>query len=336
MRRKAGFSLIELLVATAVLGILVMYLTRTFTAQHRTYQVVDQVAEAQQNMRAVGALLERDVRQAGFMVPDGGAVCGIDQTASPDTLYVSDAEVIDPEGFTSPELGATVSGYAGGNGSDVLTLGTVWPAVTAGVVVDNDPYYDADGDGTEDSDFRVNAGAILFDYENPDRGRACGIVTNVEPNTQVTVMFQNSLVAFNSSVHGTPDLRLVPAHVYMINNGNLERNGLVLAPDVEDLQVAYFYDLDEDGAVDNDEWPGADSEPGYDPGTDDWEPSELREVRVNFVTRSRAEDANTDFQEGLFEATENRAALTTPDGFRRRVYTATIRLRNLGTRDLPV
>jgi len=336
MRRKGGFSLIELLVAVAVLGIVVMYLTRTFTAQQRTYQVVDQVSEAQQNMRAVAALLERDVRQAGFMVPDGGAVCGIDSTNAPDTLFVSDAEVINPDGFTQPELGAKAAGYAGGNGSDELTLTAVFPATSGALALDNEPSFDSDNDSTADSDFREGAGAILFDFANPERGRACGVVTDVQPANQITVNFANSLVAFNGSIHTTADLRVVPAHVYQIVNGNLERDGLVLAPDVEDFQVAYFYDLNEDGDADDNEFAGAADEPAYVAGSDDWEPSELREVRLNFVTRSRSEDANTGFQEGLFEATENRAALTANDGFRRRVHTATIRLRNVGTRDLPV
>lgn len=336
MRRRDGFTLIELLVAMAVLAVVMVYLTQTFTVQQRTYQVVDQVTEAQQNLRAIGALIERDVRMAGFMVPDGGAVCAVDNTNAPDVLYVSDAGAIDPTGFLLPELGADVteSTYGGNTGTDDLTV--------ASAVLDGNAFYDNDGDGVNDNDFRAGAGAILIDFANPERGRACGVVQAANlSGTSVRVIFSSSLVAFNAGLHTTPDLRLVPAHVYAIGGASgvdLTRNGQVLATDVEDLQVAFFYDKDDDGVVDaaDDEYAGASGEPAYVPGSASWDPAALREVRVNFVTRSHGQDPNTRYTQGAFQATENRAAVGGSDGFRRRVHTATIRVRNVGTRDLPV
>jgi prepilin-type N-terminal cleavage/methylation domain-containing protein len=336
VRRREGFTLIELLVATAVLGVVMIYLMQTFTVQQRTYQVVDQVTEAQQNLRAIGALVERDVRQAGFMVPDGAAVCAVDSTNAPDVLYVSDAGAIDPTGFLFPELGADVveASYGGSTGNDDLSV--------ANAVLDGNAFYDTNGDGANDNDFRPGSGAILVDYANPLRGRACGVVqaTNLS-STNVRVTFSNTLVAFNSALHDAPDLRLVPAHVYTIGGASgvdLSRDGQVLATDVEDLQVAFFYDKDDDGVVDpaDDEYAGASGEPAYTPGSATWDPAVLREVRVNFVTRSHAEDPNTTYDQGVFQATENRAAVAGNDRFRRRVHTATIRVRNVGTRDLPV
>jgi prepilin-type N-terminal cleavage/methylation domain-containing protein len=101
VRRRAGFTLIELLVSVAMLGIVVVYLLRSFTVQHRTYTVVDETTELQQNLRAVADLVERDLRHAGMMVPESGAVCGVDDTAGPDVLFVSDADAILP-GTTPP------------------------------------------------------------------------------------------------------------------------------------------------------------------------------------------------------------------------------------------
>ncbi len=79
MRRLAGFTLLELLIAVAVMGLVVASLLEVFTTQHRTYVVVDQVTEAQQSTRAVAHLLEHDLRMAGFMVPERAAVCGWDR-----------------------------------------------------------------------------------------------------------------------------------------------------------------------------------------------------------------------------------------------------------------
>ena len=64
-RRNAGFSLIELIVAVAILGSVMVFVTQTFTLQYQTYSVIDQVSETQNNLLAVAALIERDIRNAG-------------------------------------------------------------------------------------------------------------------------------------------------------------------------------------------------------------------------------------------------------------------------------
>ena len=83
------------------------FLTELLVRQSRTYTVVDDVSEAQQNLRAVTGLIERELRSTGFMVPEAAAVCGWDMPAAagsdttPDVLYVSDADAIDPAGLTT-------------------------------------------------------------------------------------------------------------------------------------------------------------------------------------------------------------------------------------------
>ena len=92
--RRDGFTLIELLITSAILLLVMLYVTQAFTVQQKTYVVVDQVTEAQQNLRAVSDLLDRDVRLAGYMVPKQAAVCGHDATTGPDRLFLSNADVI--------------------------------------------------------------------------------------------------------------------------------------------------------------------------------------------------------------------------------------------------
>jgi prepilin-type N-terminal cleavage/methylation domain-containing protein len=94
MPRRDGFTLIELLITSAILLLVMLYVTQAFTVQQKTYVVVDQVTEAQQNLRAVSDLIDRDVRLAGFMVPGHAAVCGHDATTGPDRLYLSNADAI--------------------------------------------------------------------------------------------------------------------------------------------------------------------------------------------------------------------------------------------------
>jgi Tfp pilus assembly protein PilW len=323
-RREAGFSLMELMIAAGLLGIVVVYLMQSFSTQQRTYVMVDQVTEAQQSLRAISDLIEREIRLAGFMVDEAGSVCGMDATNAADSLFVSDASAIDPSTATSPALGARTSTSP--------AAGTVTLTLTSGdtVVLDGQPAYDTNGDGVNDSDFRVGAGAIVYDRNNPNRGAACGTVVAVPTTTTVRVNFLASALG---GVAVGAQLVVVPAHVYQVNNNaQLLRDGLVLSEDVEDLQVAYFFDQDADLTLDPGENPGS---AGSAYTASAWDNSDLREVRVNFVVRTRGTD--TGFTRGAFQTTENRAtpAATAQDlQMRRRVHSTTVRVRNVGNRGL--
>jgi prepilin-type N-terminal cleavage/methylation domain-containing protein len=322
---ERGFTLIELLISVAILGIVSVYMFESFAVNQRAYTVIDQVAESQQNVRAIADLLERDLRHAGLMVPEGAAVCGVDDDAAPDLLYVSDANAIDPGDDVSTYEGATIAG-----GVTQVSAGVTTFSVSSLVMepAPSRPAYDTDGNGTADSDFQVGGGAIVMDLLDPGRGSACGTVTQVNllgPQIQVDLR-TGSLGAAGAATR----LVVVPAHEYRINGDQLLRDGVLLSEGVEDLQVAYFLDDDTDGVVDADEMHGNGTGPDYVPGDQDG--SEIREVRVNLVTRTRAEDA--EWTLGRPQALENRAAGGGTDGFRRRTYTSPVMLRNVGARSL--
>lgn len=322
---RGGYTMIELLVAAAVLFVIVAYALASFTYQHQTYVVVDQLSETQQNNRAIASLIERDVRNAGYMVPSAAAGCGVDADDAPDVLYVTDADAI----RNIDELGASMM-------SDTLSASVV--TVTAGtpdlvrvddVVVDAQATYDTNADGTPDSDFQVNGGAILVDVANPDRGARCGSVTAVtlggSPIVSVNLM-QND---FGAAATLPAELVLVPAHVYSISAGpppELRRNGELMAKDIEDMQVAWFFD-DGDGQVDANEYFGEDGN-DYDPTALD--ANNLREIRVSLVARTRSDDPRNPDNAGTGQSIENRDTnVAGDDGRRRRVLTATVRLRNI-------
>jgi len=63
---KKGVTLIELLVALVISGIVVAGIYRVFTAQTRAYTVQEQVVDVQQNIRSVMELMLRDIRMAGY------------------------------------------------------------------------------------------------------------------------------------------------------------------------------------------------------------------------------------------------------------------------------
>jgi prepilin-type N-terminal cleavage/methylation domain-containing protein len=365
---RRGFSLIELVISMAVLAIVSFFLTDLLVRQSRTYTVVDDVTETQQNLRAVTSLLERELRSTGFLVPEGAAICAYDTGGSgtpdgdPDVLYVSDADALDPAGVTSltTQAATILSGYGDGDGIEVLELSSL--------VVDANPFYDLDDDGTAESDFLFslaparNGGLIVVDRTDPSSGAACGVITDIDVGTNTVTVDFNVSTAPNAppggaAPDGTPlglgatDLVAVPAHVYWINPGaagappQLIRDGMVLASDVEDLQVAMFYDTDDDGVVDGldadftpppthsaTEYPGSAADNAeYEPGA--WDNSELREVRVTVVARTRSQDPNVLVNPALATSVrqgfENRQAATAADGFRRRSITLTVQPRNV-------
>ena len=332
MARREGFTLVELLVASAILLLVMVYVTQAFTVQQKTYVVVDQVTEAQQNLRAVADLVERDVRRAGYLVPPQAAVCTHDATTSGDRLYVSNADVIrtvfsleDENVDLSKPFGTRVTGVT-----------AAWSRTGAGqTVVLQRNWVDMSVDG---SDFAVGAGVILANYLNLDAPVACGTITAITTGTTLTVDLGSTSITADG-----PGAKVVaiPAHVYSLaaatstTPARLFRDGVLLASDVEDFQVSFYFDLDDDLVVDAGEMfgtAGGTAQP-YEltPATSRPSPSKLREVQINLVTVTRDDDPNRDWNLGAGQVTGNRtaASLSAGDGKRRRVYSARVRPRNV-------
>lgn len=327
MRRREGFTLAELLVSLAVLSIVSVYLTNMLTQQNRAYAAVDEVTEVQSNVRAIADLLERDVRETALMAPESAALCVVDNANAPDVLYVTDGDAYDFATENRYDLGAEIVSGTPAAATVGLQL--------ADLDTDERPFYDTNGDGTVDSDFRPGGAVIVVDRANPGRGAACGAITaggvNLATRT-VSVDFSLGHATLAARPPGSPaeELLAVPAHRYWVdNNLRLMRDELALSEDVEDLQLAAFLDRDGDGVVDANEYWGSAGGPTFPQAS--WDNRELREVRVSFVVRSRLPDPT--LPGAVFQALENRADPgLPPDGFRRRAFTAAVRTRNVGHR----
>ena len=88
LRTCKGLTLIELLVAMALSGILTAALYRTFIGQHKTYTVQEQVVDMRQNARVAISRMMREIRMAGFGnvgdVLESGGVNGFTDIITPD------------------------------------------------------------------------------------------------------------------------------------------------------------------------------------------------------------------------------------------------------------
>lgn len=326
--RRDGFTLAELLISLAVLGIVSIYLTNMLTQQNRAYTVVDQITEVQGNARAILDMLERDVRGTGMASAEAGIVCGIDNTTAPDILFVTDGSVYKYDRDKNParfDQGAEVQGVA------FVATGSNNTFAVNTLSADGVPYHDLDADGVQDSDFRPGGGVIVAERFNPGRGVACGVIVagGVDVgNKTLTVNFDAG--AENPALGSASEV--FPAKRYTVTpDKELVRDGVVLAGDVEDLQVAYFFDQ---SPYDGEPAPGSVEEPGTADGNvyevDDWNNTELREIRLGIVVRSRTPDPN--LPGAIPQALENRQPVAVADGFRRRVLQAVMRPRNVGSR----
>jgi len=81
LRKNKGLTLIELMVALVITGILVAAIYRTFIGQQKTYTVQEQVVDMQQNARAAVNRMTTEMRMAGFgnvsmLLPNPGITIG--------------------------------------------------------------------------------------------------------------------------------------------------------------------------------------------------------------------------------------------------------------------
>jgi len=318
-----------------IMGVISVFVGRVLSFNEKSYSSTDQLTQVQQDLRAVSDLLERDLRHAGMLVPDDLAICGVDAVDGPDILYVSDALAIDPDDDFTTYGGIDVTS------GDATSLGTTALDVSSLIIETSPPSrpaYDADGDGANDSDFQVGGGIIIVDSANLDRGVACGTVDAINVGSETLTVTVRSTLATSAN------LIAVPAHEYRVSGTQLLWNGSVVADGIEDLQVVYIVDNDDDDQVDTPQEIFGDDEnaahnlfnsntPNYGSGTISISTSEsvaalMREVQVSIVARVRLEDE--DYSAGLPQATGNRdLSGATADGFRRRVVTTKVMLRNV-------
>ena len=82
-----GFSLIELLMVVAMLGIVLAAMYSLYISHQRTAYTSDETAEVQQNLLIAMNSISKDIRTAGFLLPAGNTPISAGTTSS--TIYIS-------------------------------------------------------------------------------------------------------------------------------------------------------------------------------------------------------------------------------------------------------
>ena len=318
LRGDRGFTLIELMIAMALLAIITSQLFLVFASQKKAYVTNERILDVQEDARLVVELLAGETRMAGYMVPHHAGIASIDgtltSTSTPDTLCVSDPSVLDNNVVQNADDRF--------DGAQVQNLTTTRITLTAAA--------DLDIDGIGGNDFQVGQGVILGDNENSHCARITAVNT-----VALTIDFTPSLGANSNpaaaafSVGGLGSTVAVPAVIYEIGTSatgggiGLTRNSMLISDEVEDLQVEYGFDANDDGVVDITdaaEYP-IDSIANMDPDL-------LRAVQLTVTTRHTAQDPEFTGSGSNFAAAANRVAGAT-DNRRRRRFVTSVVPRNL-------
>ncbi len=64
--KASGFTLVEIMIALAISGIIMAAIYSAYISQQRTYLAQEQVVEMQQNIRSAWLLFTKDIRMAGY------------------------------------------------------------------------------------------------------------------------------------------------------------------------------------------------------------------------------------------------------------------------------
>ena len=324
LRKEAGFTLLELLIAVTVMVIVTSQLFMVFSSQKRTFSASQRTLDVQEDARLVLDLVAFDARQAGFMVPRIAGVSSEDGGADdPDRLCVSDPSYFD---YPPP---AGPGSVLDNRGEHYTTTGVTALGVNSVTVTT----LDIDGsfafDGSDANDFGVpGVGVIVADGQKS----LCARLESINGNV---LTLDRDLPGLTQAA-----VRVAPAVIYEVDGTDtLTRNGMTLATSVEDLQVEYWVDNQiRNGQIDGAPTGDAATEfPIHDlnanPG---WtvDPSRIRRFRVSVLTRTDMREVNADGTEKIMgtsgrPALANRAADAVPDGFQRRRFVSSVMPKNL-------
>ena len=311
----AGFTLVEMLVAVAIAGIVGMAAITVFTSTTRTTTAQTDLTDAQQNVRAAMDRLSQHVRAAGFGLPER-ATFSLTFGANTFTRPVSVTNsATGPDSLDLVGIGREAGILGDYNQS---ASGCNMPATTC-LWLDSNSDFKKDGTFNALSRYISLGGAAFLEVSGIDGDNK---IILTEPLANLSVDFFN--------ITPRPSVFILQALRYTIAT-NLENcstvqpclavqdfsvsiNRNVLAQGIEDLQIGVFISPpDTSGGG-----PATFSNNGSTSSPN------LSALRINLVGKARNADRTSTFTR---PALEDRAE-SAPDSFRRRVMTSVVKIRN--------
>lgn len=301
MRNAKGFTLVEMLIAIAILAIAVTGIITAFQTQVTSFSSQEAVTTAQTTGAIVLMKVAEDIRMAGYGIPkntdDGTTTAIVSHVDNDNTAGITDSVTfrycLGPCGYylgatpVSPNNTLNVPGATFVNGGEVKVLNLrredLFPGVTVTVT------------GVSGDNVTLSKGL----YES-----------SVPSDLGVFVGANTGDIRYFIAGSGTDNVALMREITPL---GGVAQPPEVVAFGVEDLQLAYGLDTDMNGEVDT-----------YVDNPTNAQLRQILAVRLSVVMRSEKNEPGASFGTVQAENGPTRGG----DGKRRRAFSTTVRLRN--------
>jgi len=337
---KKGYTLIEIMISITIGLFLIAAASATYVVQNRSSGAQESVAEINTQSKIALDLIANEIRSTGFGAPDNLNEEPINNVTS---------MIIPFDSTTAPDAVTIVGGFR--------TIGTLWPAGTApGIPCPASvsmassqisiSYTGTEAPNMTDKRFLSIDAMEFVEVLNctTDANLNCtaGIITLDRTISQEFPL--QDLDGDGLCETGRP-VYLVEDATYCIDaNSTLRRirrnatpgtcTGLAtsdndaIAENIEDFQIAYAVDLDDDGFADDQNGSGAFDNGDFLNGAAVADPDTIRALRINILARTDRADRNYTGLGNPPAAIENRNHNSTNDDFRRRWWQTVVSMRN--------
>lgn len=267
-----GFTLVEFMIAITLSTFIILGLLSVYSSGKKTYVVQEGLARLQENGRFTTHYMNKIIRMAGYQ----GCVSSQNLTlrnivAAPSPVMNFDNAVLgyDATGTTwTPNLPAYLNGLDIKEGTDVIE---VWQTTDLNIRLSADManpnaaivLADPDGDGDHREGIAQDDIFVITDCEVGDIAAAGGnevaisIAVAASNNTSVSLSkaytTDAKVLRFDYTAFYIKDTGRTNANgniIYALVARDIDGNELELADGVEDLQITYGIDTDDDGTAD--------------------------------------------------------------------------------------
>jgi len=186
---RSGFSLVELLVAMAITGVVMAAVFKIYTTQQDSYVLQEQIAEMQQNGRTAKYVMTREIRMVGYD-PTGSDKFGFLAAGGSSIRFSMDIEV---ENGEPDPAGEVITYSVSGNEELLRNDGSGDLIIVENIKAIGFAYaFDNDGDGSLDTDagqviWAVDNGGIWFDLDENDNGSITAADAQAGESTGIVV-----------------------------------------------------------------------------------------------------------------------------------------------------